>query len=80
MPLSRAALERQLNQAQQNRDACADRLQKSGVDEKSLKKQPAWRNANAACRQLKRRLEAVTGKEKLAADVAAHKAGSDGEE
>ncbi len=77
MPLSRANLERQLEQAKQVRDACAQRLQQGGVSEAELKKQPAWRSAHATYRQLVRRLRAVSAKEQLAGDVAARKAARD---
>jgi hypothetical protein len=80
MPLSRDNLERQLAQAKQLRDACTARLKQSGVEESALKKQPAWRSANAACRQLTRRLNTVSGKEKLAAEVATRKDSGDDDE
>jgi hypothetical protein len=74
MPLSRQNLERQLADAKTRRDACVARLQQQGVAEKDLKRQPAWRNADAACRQLSRRLRAVSAKEKLQVDKAARAA------
>jgi hypothetical protein len=74
MPQSRSDLERQLQDAKSRRDACAERLKQDGVEEAALKRQPAWRTANAACRQLTRRLGAVAAKEQLASDIAARKA------
>jgi hypothetical protein len=70
MPQSREILERLQTVAKQRRDACASQFKQAGVEEKALKKQPAWRNADAECRQLARRLRAVSAKEKLQADKA----------
>ncbi|MCA9054049.1 MAG: hypothetical protein KDA75_09445 [Planctomycetaceae bacterium] len=77
MPLSRDSLERQLSEAKRHRDACADRLKQAGKAEKELRKQPAWRNADAICRQLTRRLRAVSAKEKLQADKASRSGGEE---
>ena len=78
MPQSRQDLERQLQEAKQRRDALASRLQQeSGLTEKDLRKQPAWRNAHATCRQLTRRLRAVSAKEDLAAQKAARAAAAE---
>jgi hypothetical protein len=77
MPLSRENLERQLAVAKQRRDACVAQLQQSGVDDKGLRKQPAWRSADAECRQLTRRLRAVSAKEKLQADKAGRAAAAE---
>ncbi len=74
MPLSRNNLERQLAEAKVRRDACAARLTQSGVSEKDLKRQPAWRTADADCRQLTRRLRAVSAKEQLQVDKASRAA------
>jgi hypothetical protein len=80
MPQSRDDLERQLNMAKKDRDACAAVFQQAGVAERALKAQPAWRNANALCRQLTRRLLAVSKKEKLAVEVAARREAAASEE
>lgn len=77
MPLSRENLERQLVVAKQRKEACVAQLQKSGVDDKGLRKQPAWRSADAECRQLTRRLRAVSAKEKLQADKAGRAAAAE---
>jgi hypothetical protein len=74
MPQSRENLERQLTLAKQRRDACASQLKEGGVDQKGLRKQPAWRSADAECRQLTRRLRAVSAKEQLQADKASRSA------
>lgn len=74
MPQSRDELERQLSQAKERRASVATRLQQSGLAEKDLRKQPAWRNAHAVCRQLTRRLRAVSAREELAAQKAARAA------
>ena len=71
MPQSRENLERQLTEAKQLREACAAQFKQAGVEEKQLRRQPAWRNADATCRQLTRRLLAVKAKEQLQADKAA---------
>lgn len=80
MPLSREHLERQLHLARQTRDACVAQLQQNGVEEKALRKQPAWRSADAQCRQLSRRLRAVSAKEKLQADKAGRAAAAEAAE
>lgn len=77
MPLSRSNLERQLAEAKVRRDACAARLTQSGVKEQDLKRQPAWRNADADCRQLTRRLRAVSAKEQLQTDKASRSAAAE---
>lgn len=74
MPLSRDSLERQLAEVQKQRDACAARFQQNGLEEAALGKQPAWRSLNATCRQLTRRLGAVSKKEELTAQAAARAA------
>lgn len=74
MPQSRADLERQLQAARARRDAVAARLQQQGIAAADLRKQPAWRNAHAAYRQLTRRLRAVAAKEQLVAQKAARAA------
>ncbi|MEZ6067072.1 MAG: hypothetical protein R3B90_15535 [Planctomycetaceae bacterium] len=77
MPQSRDNLERQLSLATKAREACANHLKEMGVDEKGLKKQPAWKSANATCRQLSRRLQRVAKKEQLTVEVAARKAAAE---
>ena len=77
MPLTRASLERQLSEAKALRDACAERLKKSGVEESALKRQPAWKNAHAKYRSITRRLTAVKAKEDQAAALAAAKSSDD---
>ena len=77
MPLSRENLERQLSEAKRHRDACAARLKQAGTTDKELRKQPAWRNADATCRQLTRRLRAVSAKEKLQSDKASRSGGEE---
>ncbi len=67
MPLTRDSLERQLVDAERLRDNCAQQFKDQGLDEQALKRQPAWRNANAACRQLKRRLAAVQKRQAVGA-------------
>ncbi|MFV0445272.1 MAG: hypothetical protein ACK5Q5_16975, partial [Planctomycetaceae bacterium] len=74
MPLSRENIERQLADAKTRREACASQLKEGGVSDKELKRQPAWRSADATCRQLTRRLRAVAAKEQLQVDKAARAA------
>jgi hypothetical protein len=80
MPLSRENIERQLTEAKTRRDACAAQFKAGGVSDKDLKRQPAWRNADATCRQLVRRLRAVAAKEKLQADKSARAAAAESAE
>ncbi len=74
MPQSRDLLERQLTIARQRREACAAQFKQAGVGDKELRKQPAWRSADAECRQLTRRLRAVSAKEQLQVDKASRAA------
>ena len=67
MPLSRENLERQLAQAQVVLQQAAAELKEQGVSDKELRRQPKWRKANAAVRQLKTRLGTVSAKEALSA-------------
>jgi hypothetical protein len=80
MPLNRAILEQQLADARQQRDACARNFQQEGIDESALKQQPAWRNLDAVCRQLTRRLNAVGRKDKLNEQSAARKSADSDDE
>lgn len=66
MPISRAVLERQLELAKADREAVAAK-----VSDGNLKRDPQWRNADAQCRQLTRRLRKVKEVEQL--DVELHK-------
>lgn len=60
MPLSRTTLERQMQVA---KDALADwvkSLSAKGVERPQFRKDPRWRQLNADCNAIRRRLERVT--------------------
>ena len=59
MGLDRNILERQLDHANQALDARVKTLDGNGVGEKERRLDPKWRNLNAQCRQLKRRIRSA---------------------
>ena len=69
MPLKRESLERQLEQSQAVLDQVKADLVKQGVAESDLKKQPKYRDASGDLRTIKRRLQAVSAKEAIAASA-----------
>lgn len=74
MPLSRATLERQMQTA---KDALAEwvkSLSAKGVERPQFRKDPRWRQLNADCNAIRRRLDALTGVEANNAEVEKRKA------
>jgi len=76
MGQTRSNLERQLEQARKRRDASEKAFSTKGITDKALKKQPQWREANARCRQLTRRINAVAAIEKQNAELIERKNGA----
>lgn len=74
MGMTRSSLERQLALAVDSRTACEKNLAGQGIVDKAVKRQTKWRQLNAACRQLKRRLNAVAATEKQNAELLQRKA------
>ncbi|MEZ6057223.1 MAG: hypothetical protein R3C01_11020 [Planctomycetaceae bacterium] len=73
MGLTRSSLERQISLAVDARTACEKALAEQGIVDKAVKKQTKWRQLNAVCRQLTRRLNAVAAIEKQNAALLARK-------
>lgn len=74
MPLSRTTLERQMQTA---KDALAEwvkSLSAKGLERPQFRKDPRWRQLNADCNAIRRRLDAVAGVEANNAQVAQRKA------
>ena len=80
MPLTRASLERQLKQAEEQLAHAAAVLKEQGVAEKELRRQASWRACDSTLRKVKSRLQSVTKKEALQAEVAERKAAASAEE
>ncbi len=74
MGLTRSSIERQLTKAETALGARVSVLDSQGVDEKSRRRDPKWRQLDANRRQLKRRLIAVAAVEQREQDCAARKA------
>jgi hypothetical protein len=73
MPLSRTTLERQMQTA---KDALADwvkTLSGQGLERPQFKKNPRWRQLNADCNAIRRRLDRVAEIEANNAEVAERK-------
>lgn len=79
MALDRALLERQLGLAKTKLDSVSNGLKGKGVEEKSLKRDPIWRQARAEVRKITNRLNRVGDREKLLAEVEARKASKSAE-
>ena len=74
MPLSRTTLERQMQTA---KDALAEwvkSLSAKGLERPQFRKDPRWRQLNADCNAIRRRLDALAGVEANNAQVAQRKA------
>lgn len=74
MPLSRTTLERQMQGA---KDALAEwvkSLSDKGLERPQFKKNPRWRQLNAGCNAIRRRLDRVAEIEANNAEVAQRKA------
>lgn len=74
MPLSRTTLERQMQAA---KDALADwvkSLTSKGLERSQFRKDPRWRQLNANCNAIRRRLQRVAEIEANDAEVAQRKA------
>ena len=74
MPLSRTTLEYQLQQAKETLAVWVKSLQEKGIQRPDFKKNPKWRNLNAQCNKVKRRIERVAEIEVNNAEVAQRKA------
>ncbi len=79
MGLDRNILERQLQFAKDQLQVVQNKLDAAGVELKQRRRDPVWRSANATCRQITRRIIAMTRIEKRDVALAAAKAGGDGE-
>lgn len=77
MGLDRDILERQLKLAKEQLQVVEGKLDKAGVEAKQRRRDPHWRSANATCRQITRRINAMAKVEKRDAALAA--AGSESE-
>jgi hypothetical protein len=80
MGLDRNILERQLQLAREQLQVVQNKLDAAGVEAKQRRRDPLWRSANATCRQITRRINAMAGVEKRDAALAAAKSGGDSEE
>ena len=80
MGLDRDVLERQLTLAKEQLDSVQKKLDKAGVEPKQRRKDPVWRSANATCRQITRRINAMAKVEQRDAALATAKANGGDEE
>ncbi len=60
MGLKRPVLERSLSFATENLTKLVKVLESRGVEVKAYKRDPKWRELNAQCRQIRRRINAVS--------------------
>ena len=60
MGMKRENLEWQLTRASTELSTCENQLDQNGVAADARKQNPKWRNLSARCRQLRKRLIAVT--------------------
>lgn len=74
MPLSRTTLERQMQAAKDALAAWVKTLTDKGIERPQFKKDPRWRQLNADCNAIRRRLDAVAAVEANDAAVAQRKA------
>jgi hypothetical protein len=74
MPLSRSTLERQMQGAKDALAECVKTLTDKGIERSQFKKNPRWRQLNADCNAIRRRLERVAEIEANNAEVAQRKA------
>ncbi len=73
MGMKRDNLEWQLNRASTELSAFEKELDQNGVAADDRSSHPKWRNLNAVCRQLRRRLHAVARVEATNVEVAQRK-------
>lgn len=73
MPLSRTTLERQMQAAKDALADCVKSLGEKGFERPQFKKNPRWRQLNADCNAIRRRLDRVAEIEANNAEVAQRK-------
>jgi hypothetical protein len=78
MGLDRNILERQLSLAKAQLQVVQNKMDAAGVEVKQRRRDPLWRSANATCRQITRRINAMATVEKRDEALAAAKAGGNG--
>lgn len=74
MPLSRTTLERQMQTAKEALAGWVTTLTSQGLERAQFKKNPRWRQLNADCNAIRRRLDRVAEIEANNAEVAERKA------
>lgn len=80
MPQSRQVLERQLAQAEHAQTLRVQSLSAAGKTEAQYSRDPQWRQLNADCHALRRRLNAVAAIEANNAEIERRKAEGAGDE
>jgi len=73
MPLSRVVLERQIQQARTAVSVWVESLQKAGIERPAFRKNVTWRQLNAKCNQIQRRLNSLAQTEATDAEVTRRK-------
>lgn len=79
MPLSRPVLEAQLQRAEAAMNKLVSALKTDKVEESAFGLNPVWRSLNADCKQIRRRLRALTETETITAELAARKSAEEAE-
>ena len=74
MPLSRATLERQMQSAKEALAVWVKALGEKGLERPQFRKDPRWRELNANCNAIRRRLDRVSEIEANNAEVEKRKA------
>lgn len=74
MPLKRVTLEFQLELAKGSLNRWIAKLEAKGIAKDSFRRNPRWRQLNARCNQIKRRLARVAEIEAINKEVAERKA------
>ena len=74
MPLSRSTLEHMMKLAKDSLDKWVAVLKEKGVERTAFRRNPKWRQLNAECNKIKRRLNRVAEIEAINTEVARLKA------
>lgn len=74
MPLSRTTLERQMQTAKEALAVWVKSLSDKGIERPQFRKDPRWRQLNATCNDIRRRLDRVAEIEANNAEVEKRKA------